>query len=163
MQLHWCIKLFQNICFINFPAYSIVRCLSSAQIKRACFSVKCDKTWEAYACRMHRCNWSTYVIAFLLIFFCCVFFPYSSLFVFFHSILCFAFQIFTLFFFICVLYYLLFIIWIIFQGFCLVFWRNSLHSHARCVYQCHCDNFEPVSHFQINWESEEDSKGIEFP
>lgn len=104
MQLHWCIKLFQNICFINFPAYSIVRCLSSAQIKPACFSVKCDKTWEAYACRTHRCNWSTYGIAFLLIFFCCGFFPYSSLFVFFSFYIMFCFSnIYSFFLYLCAL------------------------------------------------------------
>lgn len=38
------------------------------------------------------------------------FFPIPPCLFFFHSILCFAFQIFTLFSFICVLYYLLFII-----------------------------------------------------
>lgn len=92
------------------------------------------------------------VVYFLILPFVC--------FVFFYSVLHFAFQRYTLFFFICVLY-LLIIVWIIFRGFCLVFSRKSLHSPAMCV-SVPGDNFEPASHFQINREPEEDSKGIGF-
>lgn len=45
--MHRCIKLFQNICFINFPAYSVVRCLSLLRQNQHVFQ------WNAIKHRRH--------------------------------------------------------------------------------------------------------------